>query len=1212
MDSSGEDGWKTIPVYDYWTFEHLASSNTAKSPANSNASEEKRKSQPSGGPAYPLRSKVGTVFYYELRLLSNIPQHQANDSSVIDDRKAICFGIGSTRTFGPQGPTEQQNEVYVCKAYDKVVKAEPSKETKNIASTEGDTFRCEFDVDGATVVYKRNGSVMLSQKINENCHQVEFMPVIGTGDASISIKMERRGIFYKPIANSLTKPQLDVETLSVVDSYSLKSLAALKSRFNALRAHPSTESREEKFYVDLYDHLRLFSGTLNSPDAVESEQTILFQLLTEAATLKSMFETYDSSFQLAQEIVSKNRQEDRTTHNQGTTVNERISSFTPAKLSADLELAVQKRTEVDADLLRLSHELKSKHVTQRLTNNVHRLKCCLKLFSDMPTVPMDLSIHSGSFNGFQSTFEDFFSTEVSHAIVSIEDWQKMNKDGIRSNTDIALSNLWSSLSDMSADAAHTNSKWKEAMERIIEEEEWSGKVKNKPHFPADVKRRALNIKHTLEEEIKLYEEAIALFQRAFKKYTAEKRPQKPTEIKKLMELKEKSKKARRDLMIAQVMLKSAILDGLSPEEDGEEKQNVEKCIWKYRAVCKEVENELSSLVNITATDFPELPLLFPQADLLRIDQISKEGLMKFGVFFNPSSQDQVHDGCYRNPQRIHYGRHAVFKAELDGRECVLKEYNLRHNSDSRRLVREVLMLNKLNHQGIVKIEGVVMGEQASTAYVQMPYFRGGNMKEWLERKDRSKDEIRAILHEVTKSVEYLHSKNIVHSDIKLENIFMSSDESFASPTLGDFDISKENDYDSQAASTTMVGGTNIYLAPERLHGGCATPKSDIFALGMTMLFAAIPNRTEFSEALFRQNPEQRYTTVISKVKSLDDHHGRRGLILSMLHDSPNSRPAASHINESSYLNFSGVTLELAKLKEEEDKKKKLEEEMNPERSCSICLLDKREIEGVVCPNSEMRTFVCDSCFQEYVSEQSLIENIEVLSKHDGKIACPTRKYGCPDTCFFADSSVAQHVTANIFEKFSLAKKAVLERTLRKTVQDEERLKYEQQLSKLQQLTENQRIVFLTRKKIEDLLNMKCPVENCRAVFEDVEKDHCMALRCRSCSTAFCGWCLKNCKADGNDAHSHVMKCTVKPKRSTYWDYSPGRREWRRVTSERQWSEISKELKTLDQNIFEDVLSAILPLLRQREMDTMLRKESWNERGWKEIVDRTITRTGGTA
>ena len=83
-----------------------------------------------------------------------------------------------------------------------------------------------------------------------------------------------------------------------------------------------------------------------------------------------------------------------------------------------------------------------------------------------------------------------------------------------------------------------------------------------------------------------------------------------------------------------------------------------------------------------------------------------------------------------------------------------------------------------------------------------------------------------ILRSVTEALDFIHSKDMVHRDVKPSNILTADDGSIK---LADFGLARR----ISAATTASVGGTLFYMAPEVMAGGNAETKADVWALGRT-------------------------------------------------------------------------------------------------------------------------------------------------------------------------------------------------------------------------------------------------------------------------------------------------------------------------------------------------------------------------------------------
>ena len=143
--------------------------------------------------------------------------------------------------------------------------------------------------------------------------------------------------------------------------------------------------------------------------------------------------------------------------------------------------------------------------------------------------------------------------------------------------------------------------------------------------------------------------------------------------------------------------------------------------------------------------------------------------MHEGICFQPGSSE----GSFDHVSKLYAGRHDVYKATLAGTVYALKEYSLADGKDKRKLLKEAKMLQKLEHPCIVEINSVVFSHgDGLRAYIQQPYYEGGDMRRWLAEQTPSADQMKAVLREIVRGVEHLHTRLIVHCDLKLENVFM--------------------------------------------------------------------------------------------------------------------------------------------------------------------------------------------------------------------------------------------------------------------------------------------------------------------------------------------------------------------------------------------------------------------------------------------------------
>ena len=159
---------------------------------------------------------------------------------------------------------------------------------------------------------------------------------------------------------------------------------------------------------------------------------------------------------------------------------------------------------------------------------------------------------------------------------------------------------------------------------------------------------------------------------------------------------------------------------------------------------------------------------------------------------------------------------------------------LAFRSDIRtRFLREAETAAQLSHPNIVPIYAV--DERDGLVYFVMGYVEGDNLaKRLAERGPMPVDEVRRVLREVADALAYAHARNVVHRDIKPDNILLADDTGRAMVT--DFGIARavsEGGGDSRLTATGMAIGTPAYMAPEQAAGDRDLDgRTDLYSLGV--------------------------------------------------------------------------------------------------------------------------------------------------------------------------------------------------------------------------------------------------------------------------------------------------------------------------------------------------------------------------------------------
>lgn len=170
----------------------------------------------------------------------------------------------------------------------------------------------------------------------------------------------------------------------------------------------------------------------------------------------------------------------------------------------------------------------------------------------------------------------------------------------------------------------------------------------------------------------------------------------------------------------------------------------------------------------------------------------------------------------------------------------------------RKFQREAQAAAGLAHPNVVNVFDV--GEDRGVNYIVMELVEGITLKDYISKKGRlTVKEATSIAIQVSMGLEAAHNRNIVHRDIKPQNIIISTD---GKVKVTDFGIARVAS--SNTISTNAMGSVH-YSSPEQVRGGYSDYKSDIYSLGITM-YEMVTGRVPFDGD----------TTVAIAIKHLQD------------------------------------------------------------------------------------------------------------------------------------------------------------------------------------------------------------------------------------------------------------------------------------------------------------------------------------------------------
>ena len=185
---------------------------------------------------------------------------------------------------------------------------------------------------------------------------------------------------------------------------------------------------------------------------------------------------------------------------------------------------------------------------------------------------------------------------------------------------------------------------------------------------------------------------------------------------------------------------------------------------------------------------------------------------------------------------------------LTGRVVAIKSFKKQNctKKNLERILNERDIMKELNNKNIIKILDYF--EDENYIFIVMEYINGGNLYSFIKKRMKLKEKMaKYIFKQIISAINYIHKKNIVHKDIKLENILLDINHGIK---ICDFGIAKK--IHSSEQLFYGISGTPLYMAPEIFYQSASGYQGfpvDIWASGIAlyiMLSGELPFKTDKS------------------------------------------------------------------------------------------------------------------------------------------------------------------------------------------------------------------------------------------------------------------------------------------------------------------------------------------------------------------------------
>ncbi|CAJ0587170.1 unnamed protein product, partial [Mesorhabditis spiculigera] len=234
----------------------------------------------------------------------------------------------------------------------------------------------------------------------------------------------------------------------------------------------------------------------------------------------------------------------------------------------------------------------------------------------------------------------------------------------------------------------------------------------------------------------------------------------------------------------------------------------------------------------------------------------------------------------------------------DGQEVALKVISEKVKSEYvlRFLPREIVIVKQLNHPNVARVYRVYQLEREQSTVLETEFCANGDLLDKIKKNHHlSENEARPVFRQLIEALKYLESQEIVHRDLKCENIFLDANDNVK---LGDFGFSRVL---KKGEKSDTFCGSKVYVAPEilraRRYEGNAV---DIWSSGI-VLYIMVTGVMPYDERNMKKMVERQLTHKIRFPTSPEVSNTVRQLLYAILHPEPKSRISYNDMIEHDWL-----------------------------------------------------------------------------------------------------------------------------------------------------------------------------------------------------------------------------------------------------------------------------------------------------------------------
>ncbi|XP_028927210.1 serine/threonine-protein kinase 31 isoform X2 [Ornithorhynchus anatinus] len=243
----------------------------------------------------------------------------------------------------------------------------------------------------------------------------------------------------------------------------------------------------------------------------------------------------------------------------------------------------------------------------------------------------------------------------------------------------------------------------------------------------------------------------------------------------------------------------------------------------FQKIYREQE-EYEKLNNLVQNLFPELPLLHPEAGILKY--MNSSGLLTLSL---------ERDLLDTHPMKKLSSKRPLVCSQVDGQKVLLKAYPIDVETEAK-IIKRAARYHRAwkeakEESGLLPLKFLFLCKSDPLAYLIIPYYPEASLSVIQSSAPLTSEEVLKVMKGVACGLHTLHKANIVHGALHQNNVFALNREQ---GIVGDFDFTKS--VNQRASMNSMVvGGMNL-IAPELRLGQPASPSSDLYAYGCLFLW----------------------------------------------------------------------------------------------------------------------------------------------------------------------------------------------------------------------------------------------------------------------------------------------------------------------------------------------------------------------------------------